>query len=111
LLYKNFESFFIRYYYRRVRDTYNRPICSLPGPKIDLVNRCSDDHNRTYYYPGGHKTCLNMGSYNYLGFAENTGARTNNVIESIKDRGVATCSTRAEFGTLNCHQKLEVTKS
>lgn len=32
----------------RVRDNWNRPVCSLPGPVFDLMERVSDDYNWTF---------------------------------------------------------------
>ena len=42
------------------------------------------------------KTCINLGSYNYLGFAENCGPITEEVIETSRKYGLATCSSRQE---------------
>lgn len=44
---------------------------------------------------------INLGSYNYLGFANNNGSIAGNVINSIKTRGVATASTTQEFGKIS----------
>jgi serine palmitoyltransferase len=41
---------------------------------------------------------INLGSYNYLGFANNTGPIAENVRNSIKTNGLATASTTQEFG-------------
>jgi serine palmitoyltransferase len=41
---------------------------------------------------------INLASYNYLGFANNSGPIAENVINSIKTGGVATASTTQEFG-------------
>jgi serine palmitoyltransferase len=41
---------------------------------------------------------INLGSYNYLGFANNNGPIAENVINSIKVNGVAAASTAQEFG-------------
>jgi serine palmitoyltransferase len=41
---------------------------------------------------------MNLGSYNYLGFAENNGKCANEAIEAIRNYGVAVCSPRQEFG-------------
>ena len=106
-MYQSFESFFTRNYYLRVRDTYNRPVCSVPGAEIDLLERKSNDFNWTYYFTGKKIHAINMGSYNYLGFAENDGPCSKEAIQSVQDSGVATCSSRQEFGTLKCQQKLE----
>ncbi len=34
--------------YTRVRDIFNRPIASVPGPQFELTERISDDYNWTY---------------------------------------------------------------
>lgn len=44
------------------------------------------------------KEVINMGSYNYLGFAENVGACADAAIESTKKYGVGVGSTRCELG-------------
>ena len=49
-LYSDFESFYTRNLYTRVRDCFNRPICSVPGGQIDLVDRQSHDWNWTFRY-------------------------------------------------------------
>ena len=72
-LFVSFEAFHTRNCYYRNRDCFNRPICSVPGAEIDLVDRVSDDYNWTFKYTGKKNRVLNMGSYNYLGFAENNG--------------------------------------
>ncbi len=41
-------------------------------------------------------TCINLGSYNYLGFAENSGPVTEQAISACRQYGLATCSTRHE---------------
>ena len=79
----------------------------MPGAEIELVERKSDDYNWSYYYTGNTTKVLNMGSYNYLGFAENNGPSSKAAIQSIHDYGVATCSPRQELGALKCHRQLE----
>ena len=49
-LYQSYESFYTRNMYTRVRDIFNRPIASVPGPRLELVERVSDDYNWTYRY-------------------------------------------------------------
>lgn len=41
---------------------------------------------------------INMGSYNYLGFAENTGACADAAVESTQKYGAGVGSTRCEIG-------------
>lgn len=42
---------------------------------------------------------INLGSYNYLGFAENTGACADSAAEVTVKYGVGVASTRQEIGT------------
>jgi serine palmitoyltransferase len=106
-LYQSYESFYTRNVYIRISDCFNRPICSVPGAEIELMERKTDDYNWSFYYTGKKVKALNMGSYNYLGFAENSGASSKAAIQSIRDADVATCSPRQELGTLKCHVQLE----
>lgn len=47
-------------------------------------------------------TALNLGSYNYLGFAQNKGRCADAAEESVRKLGVGVCSTRHELGKI-CH--------
>ena len=42
---------------------------------------------------------LNMGSYNYLGFAQNSGECADQAERAVHDRGLGVCSSRHEIGT------------
>nr|XP_033795532.1 serine palmitoyltransferase 3-like [Geotrypetes seraphini] len=107
-LYQDFEAFYTRNVYMRVRDIFNRPVCSMPGPHFDLMERLSDDYNWTFRYTGQViKDVINMGSYNYLGFAENSPSSLETVIEMLKTYGVGVCSTRQEMGNFDKHKELE----
>ncbi|TTG77878.1 Serine palmitoyltransferase 2 [Bagarius yarrelli] len=107
-LYQDFENFYTRNLYMRIRDSWNRPICSVPGDKMDLVERVSHDYNWTFSYTGRVvKDVINMGSYNYLGFAEKTGPCADAAAEATLKHGVGVSSTRQEMGNLDRHEELE----
>ncbi|KAM3605933.1 uncharacterized protein V6R79_007550 [Siganus canaliculatus] len=107
-LYQDFENFYTRNLYMRVRDNWNRPVCSLPGPVFDLMERVSDDYNWTFRLTGRTiHNVINMGSYNYLGFAENKPDFLKTVAEKTQQYGVGACSTRQEIGNLDLHLELE----
>ncbi|XP_067223559.1 serine palmitoyltransferase 2 isoform X2 [Chanodichthys erythropterus] len=107
-LYQDFENFYTRNLYMRIRDSWNRPICSVPGDKFDLVERSSNDYNWTFEYTGRVvKDVINLGSYNYLGFAENTGSCATAAGDVTVRYGVGVASTRQEMGNLNMHEELE----
>uniref|UniRef100_A0AAY4DZN0 serine C-palmitoyltransferase n=1 Tax=Denticeps clupeoides TaxID=299321 RepID=A0AAY4DZN0_9TELE len=108
-LYQDFENFYTRNLYMRIRDNWNRPICSVPGAKMDLVERVTHDYNWTFEHTGKViKDVINMGSYNYLGFAENTGACAAAAAEATQRYGAGVNSTRREMGNLDKHEELEV---
>lgn len=48
------------------------------------------------------KDVINMGSYNYLGFAENTGACYDAAVEATHMYGAGVGSTRCELGKCSC---------
>ncbi|XP_048455769.1 serine palmitoyltransferase 2 isoform X3 [Rhincodon typus] len=107
-LYQDFENFYTRNLYMRIRDSWNRPICSVPGAKFDVMERVSHDYNWTFEFTGTIiKDVLNMGSYNYLGFAERQGFCADAAAEATIQYGVGVCSTRQEIGNLDKHEELE----
>ncbi|KAK7142565.1 hypothetical protein R3I94_012046 [Phoxinus phoxinus] len=107
-LYQDFENFYTRNLYMRIRDSWNRPICGVPGAKFDLVERSSKDYNWTFEYTGRVvKNVINLGSYNYLGFAENTGSCATAAGDVTVKFGVGVASTRQEMGNLDRHEELE----
>ncbi|OBS79037.1 hypothetical protein A6R68_18576, partial [Neotoma lepida] len=113
-LYQDFENFYTRNLYMRIRDNWNRPICSVPGARVDIMERKSHDYNWSFKYTGNIiKGVINMGSYNYLGFARNSGSCQEAAAEVLKEYGAGVCSTRQEIGkcelkgNLDKHEELE----
>ncbi|MCE0481746.1 serine palmitoyltransferase component [Datura stramonium] len=51
--------------------------------------------------------CLNLGSYNYLGFAATDEYCSTRAIECLKIFSASTCSTRVDGGTTTVHTELE----
>ena len=70
----DFEEFFQRRLYMRTHDVFDRPICSAPGPYIDVMLRDFQLLAAERPLNGKVQRCLNLGSYNYLGFAQDGGA-------------------------------------
>jgi len=67
------DSFYIRWLYKRISDAWDRPITNIPGAYIDVLEREGHNMNNSYSFTGKKLKCLNLGSYNYLGFAQNDG--------------------------------------
>jgi len=51
-----------------------------------------------YRYTGTKTKALNLASYNYLGFAENSGSCAEAAEQAVRKYGVAGCSARNEYG-------------
>lgn len=51
--------------------------------------------------------CINMGSYNYLGFAEKFGTCAEESVAAIDKYGVVGCSSRDDIGSQPVHAELE----
>jgi len=102
-LYASFESFYTRNVYRRLKNVFNRPIKSAPGGTVNLVGRTSDDHYWTWRIQkddsADRQECVNLASYNYLGFAESSGKCSDETIAEVDRSGLTTSSSRHELGT------------
>ncbi|XP_077179458.1 serine palmitoyltransferase 2 isoform X2 [Paroedura picta] len=107
-LYQDFENFYNRNLYMRIRDNWNRPVCSVPGATIDMMERATHDYNWTFKYTGKMiKGVINMGSYNYLGYAQSDGPCSESTAKVLSQYGAGVCSTRQELGNLDKHEELE----
>lgn len=103
----NFESFFTRRLFRRIRDCWNRPVTGVPGAYITYLERVSHDFNETFELTGRRLRLDNLASYNYLGFAESKGPCTDSVIALLNRESVEMDATRSMLGTIPLHQQLE----
>ncbi|KAH6803280.1 long chain base2 [Perilla frutescens var. hirtella] len=101
------EDFYVRRLYLRIQDCFNRPISSSPDAWFDLVERVSNDNNKTLNRTTRVKRCLNLGSYNYLGFAAADEYCTPRAIETLKKFSPSSCSSRVDGGTTTLHVELE----
>lgn len=104
--YDGFESFYERRLKNRIDDCFARPIHGAPGRHVHCFDRVK--HNRhDYEYLGTSSECLNLSSYNYLGFAQSKGTCTTYAIDSVDNYGPSACSPRQLCGTTDLHQQCE----
>jgi len=104
------EDFYDRRFYCRIRDCWNRPINSAPGAWVQVLERDAMPFTSGFSplnFTGTSKRCLNLGSYNYLGFAAADDYCTPRVQDTLKELGVSSCSSRMDSGTTNLHLELE----
>jgi len=135
-LLKSWENFYTRRLYHRIQDCFNRPIASRPCAIISVLERVSFDGNKTMsilgklsnlrnyrrqsssYENGEHydethdgrviRRCLNLGSYNYLGFADDWDITCREgVTQSLINLPSSVGSSRLEYGTTSLHRSVE----
>ncbi|KAG0164630.1 serine palmitoyltransferase component [Apophysomyces sp. BC1034] len=106
-LVSDFDSFYTRRMYMRIRDCWNRPITGVPTRKTSVLERETKDFNRTFRLTGKVQETMNFASYNYLGFAQASGPCAEAVEEAVQHYGISTASARLEGGTSQMHVQLE----
>lgn len=104
---QDYEDFYTRRMFYRLHDCWNRPICSSPDAWIDVMERTPPNGQEALRLTGGKQTCLNLGSYNYLGFAAQDEYCTPRVEAALDSMGWSACSSRADVGTTPAHLELE----
>lgn len=109
-LLKSWENFFTRRLYHRIQDCWARPIASSPGAHIDVIVRTSTDGNKTLKTTSNIKRALNLGSYNYLGYADDWKETcAADVLASVHKFPISCGSARMDGGTVSVHEELEQT--
>ena len=106
---RDFDDFFHRRFYRRVCDCWNRPINSRPSGIIGVVERDSSDFNVNINSTGHIIPCINLGSYNYLGFADEFEYSTQRVLKSLENFGIGGCGAPEDFARSAPLEELEKT--
>ncbi|KAG2176677.1 hypothetical protein INT44_007341 [Umbelopsis vinacea] len=120
-LVSDFDSFYTRRLYMRIRETdfvnsknsmassdcWNRPITGVASRTVKLLDRTSDDFNKTFSLSGTTTEAVNFASYNYLGFAQSVGECADAVEETVKTLGACSSSPRSEAGGSSLHRQLE----
>ncbi|KAK9239145.1 pyridoxal phosphate-dependent transferase [Lipomyces kononenkoae] len=103
----DFDSFYIRRLKQRLDDCFSRPTIGVPGRYVTLLDRVTKDHCQTFSFTGTSTDCLNLSSYNYLGFAQSEGQCADAAEECIRRYGTSSCSPRAMAGTTDLHVETE----
>jgi len=104
---QDFEDFYTRRLYRRIEDCWNRPICTNPGSRIKVLERKRAHHKAPFENTGKEIECLNLGSYNYLGFGDPDSPTKALVFDALQKYSTSTCSGRPYLGTTVLHQQVE----
>ena len=70
------------------------------------ANNINKPTNIFFRYTGTQTKCLNLGSYNYLGFAQAEGPCAEAAEKAIRDYGLAMCSPVQELGKSTRRQQI-----
>lgn len=102
------QAFYVRRLKHRIQDCWDRPISSRPGAWIDVMDRTLSKDGARLQLTGTSKHCLNLGSYNYLGFADDWDSTCGESVRGALQRyGVSACSASADAGFMSVHEELE----
>lgn len=99
----NFDSFYVRRQKNRLSDCFNRISTGVPGRYINVLDRYTNDNNLSYVYTGTISSCLNLSSYNYLGFAQSSGQCTDTARRALDRFGPCVGAPRISGGTSAYH--------
>lgn len=115
-LLRDMDDFFTRRIFHRLHDCLARPIKSSPGCWIDILDRQWEPDPKkwkkhtsrwTLSLTGTSHRCLNLSSYNYLGFGDNEAYCNNDVINVLQHYGSSMSGSRMESGYTEKHRELE----
>lgn len=104
---QDYEDFYTRRMFYRIHDCWNRPIGSAPDAYVDVLDRTPVDGQAPLQLTGTRTRALNLGSYNYLGFAAADPYCTPRVQAVLAAQGWAVPGTRADAGHAPIHDALE----
>jgi len=108
-----FMVFYTEYLYSTMADCFNRPIQGAAAKIIDVVCReWTNDHGVNVLAIGKKrvtKRCINLGSYNYLGFGGPNECTTQPVVDVMRNCGVMVGTNACEMGVPAEQRELEHT--
>jgi len=107
---RDWDAFYRRRVYGTVSDCWNRPITGPANNVIKVLERKRVNGSGSQYRLTGEQfPCVNLSSYNYLGFATLPEERQAPLWEALEKYGVSTCATALDGGYTSAHKKLEET--
>ena len=104
---QDYEDFYTRRMFYRIHDCWNRPIGSAPDAYVDVLERTPIRGQEPLRLTGRVIRALNLGSYNYLGFAAADPFCTPRVQSVLASQGWAMPGPRSEAGHAPIHDALE----
>lgn len=109
---RGWVSFYIRRVYGLTPDPWNRPITGPANNQITVLERKwrpKQVKKEVLQMTGEKRQCINLSSYNYLGFATLPPERRTLVNEALENYGCSMTSSALNSGFTKAHQTLETT--
>lgn len=105
----SWENFYTKRVYHRIQDVFNRPVTGPPGATISVLERYSTDGNKSLHIKKDmSRKCINLGSYNYLGFADDwMSTCSSSVFPVLEQYPIACTMPGMECGHTLVHVELE----
>ncbi|WFD30788.1 serine C-palmitoyltransferase [Malassezia sp. CBS 17886] len=103
----DFDSFYTRRLKTRIDNCFDRPVAGVCGRTVVSLDRFSNDYNHTFRLTGGRTRALNVGAYNYLGFAQSHGECADSVSKGLSLYGLASGGSRLGAGYLDLQRQTE----
>jgi len=105
-------DFYLQHMYKLYVDCFARPISGAPDACVDVVVRERPGGDlfgpiHDFKFTGQTRKCVNLSSYNYLGFGGVDEFCTPVARKAALELGWSTCGTRTEGGTQSIHRQLE----
>ena len=112
------KEFFTQHMYRRIEECWGRPIASAPSSEFTVCIRERPNSSflgqllygfLPFRLTGEQRQCINMASYNYLGFGGVDKDCTPACVEAVKKYGVSFGTQRSDYtnGSSDLHLALE----
>lgn len=107
----DFDSFYTRRFKQRLGDIFGCPTTGVPGRLIEVYNRTFKPHTffelSDDYWDTPPVPCINLSSYNYLGFAQSVGTCADEAEASVKELGIVAGGSRFAGGCLRIQEETE----
>jgi len=105
-------EFYLQHMYKLYVDCFNRPIASAPDATVDVIKRVRSGGAlfgplHDFECTGEVQKCVNLASYNYLGFGGVDEFCTPVARATALEHGFSAAASRTEGGTLPIHRELE----
>ncbi|GMM51537.1 serine C-palmitoyltransferase [Starmerella bacillaris] len=107
----DFDSFYTRRFKQRLQDLFACPTTAVPGREIKVYRRKFIPNSffeiDEDFWDEEPVSCINLSSYNYLGFAQSVGTCADNAESTVEKYGIVAGGSRFGGGCLDIQEDTE----